>query len=66
MIFTEDLKNMIHLAEPDDITLVTNMMKKFNKQNKELRFGSFVFGPVVMRMFYYFNKPVEALEVFIF
>lgn len=49
MIFTEDLKNMAHLVEdsPDassDIELVERMMKKFNAQNKELRFGNFVFG----------------------
>lgn len=65
MIFTEDLKNMIHLAEDNnnDVPLIINMMKKFNLQNKELRFGSFIFGPVVMRMFHHLNKPNEALEV---
>lgn len=66
MIFTEDLKNMIHLAEntESDIQLVINMMKKFNTQNKEMRFGNFVFGPVVMRMFYTLNEPDKALECF--
>lgn len=45
MIFTEDLKNMAHLVQsPEDIDLVERMMKKFNSQNKELRFGNFVFG----------------------
>lgn len=45
MIFTEDLKNMAHLVQSDDdIVLVESMMKKFNSQNKELRFGNFVFG----------------------
>lgn len=45
MIFTEDLKNMIHLIEDsnDDVELVVKMMKKFNSQNKELRFGIFFF-----------------------
>ncbi|CAG2056499.1 unnamed protein product [Timema podura] len=37
---------------------------RFNQQNKDLRFGNFVFGPVVMRMFYYMNTPEAALEVF--
>lgn len=47
MIFTEDLKNMTHLIEtPEDIELVEKMMKKFNSQNKELRFGNFVFGKI--------------------
>ena len=36
---------------------------RFNQQNKEVRFGSFVFGPVVMRMYYFLNKPDEALQV---
>jgi hypothetical protein len=36
---------------------------RFNQQNKEVRFGSYVFGPVVMRMYYFLNKPDEALEV---
>lgn len=35
-------------------------------QNKELRFGSFIFGPVVMRMFYVANLPKEALMVKMF
>lgn len=45
MIFTEDLKNMVHLVQnEEDLNLVEVMMKKFNAQNKELRFGNFVFG----------------------
>ncbi|KAL1129869.1 hypothetical protein AAG570_012813 [Ranatra chinensis] len=64
MIFTEDLKHIVHLAELDDLDLVQAMMVKFSQQNKELRFGSFVFGPVVMRMYHYLNKPIEALAAF--
>ncbi|XP_022184738.2 pentatricopeptide repeat-containing protein 2, mitochondrial [Nilaparvata lugens] len=66
MVFTEDLKNMIFLAENDDfdIELVEKMTLKFNNQNKELRFGTFVFGPVVMRMYHSLNRPFEALKVF--
>lgn len=65
MIFTEDLKNMVHLTEDDnDIELVIKMMKRFNNQNKELRFGNFIFGTVVMRMFHNLNKPDEALQCF--
>lgn len=66
MIFTEDLKHMIHLTgeNNEDLNLVKQMMIKFNQQNKDLRFGRFVFGPVVMRMYYVLNKPLEALEVF--
>ncbi|KAK4885564.1 hypothetical protein RN001_001835 [Aquatica leii] len=65
MVFTEDLKNMVHLVDSDDdITLVIKMMKKFNQQNKQLRFGNYVFGPVIMRMFYTLNKHEEAYQCF--
>lgn len=66
MIFTEDLKNMIHLVNktPEDIDLVNKMLLKYNTQNKELRFGLFVFGPVVMRMFYHMNEVDAALQMF--
>lgn len=64
MVFSEDLKNMIHLAEKEDTPLVMKMLKKFAKQNKELRFGTYVFGPVVMRMFHYIGDEQAALECF--
>ncbi|KAM3963187.1 pentatricopeptide repeat-containing protein 2, mitochondrial [Aphomia sociella] len=64
MIFTEDLKNMVHMAEPTDIELIVNMVKKFNSQTTEFRFGSFIFGPVVMRMFHFLDAPNEALKCF--
>ncbi|KAF5307140.1 hypothetical protein FQR65_LT00656 [Abscondita terminalis] len=65
MVFTEDLKNMVHLADSDeDVNLVIKMMIKFNKQNKQLRFGNYVFGPVIMRMFYALNKHEEAYQCF--
>ncbi|XP_047485809.1 pentatricopeptide repeat-containing protein 2, mitochondrial-like [Penaeus chinensis] len=63
-IFTEDLKNAAHLAEAntDDIELVLDMAKKFNKQNSGLRFGTFVFGPVVMRMLHHLDCPDVAIQ----
>lgn len=64
MVFSEDLKNIIHLAEKEDIPLVCKMLRKFAKQNSELRFGSYVFGTVLMRMFYYLGDVETALEVF--
>lgn len=65
MIFTEDLKNMIHISETDkDIELVVKMMKRYNSQNKSLRFGNYIFGPVVMRMLYIHNKADLALQCF--
>ncbi|KMQ97547.1 pentatricopeptide repeat-containing protein 2 [Lasius niger] len=66
MIFTEDLKSMLHLAQkkPEDIELLVRMIAKFNSQNKELRFGTFIFGPVVMRTFYYLDEPDLAFTAF--
>ncbi|XP_066582450.1 pentatricopeptide repeat-containing protein 2, mitochondrial-like [Prorops nasuta] len=66
MIFTEDLKAMLHLAkkDPQDLDLVYNMLKKFNSQNRELRFGTFVFGPVAMRTFYHLDEPDYALKAY--
>ncbi|XP_021943811.1 pentatricopeptide repeat-containing protein 2, mitochondrial [Folsomia candida] len=66
MIFTEDLKNMVHMIEdnPEDMALVLQMMKRFNQQNRHLRFGNFVFGPVVMRMYHFLNQPTQALQAF--
>ncbi|XP_042210037.1 pentatricopeptide repeat-containing protein 2, mitochondrial-like isoform X2 [Homarus americanus] len=64
MIFTEDLKNVVHLAEAkdEDLSLVMEMTKKFNQQHQGLRFGAFVFGPVVMRMYHHLNQPDAALQ----
>ncbi|KAK7791978.1 hypothetical protein R5R35_010148 [Gryllus longicercus] len=66
MIFTEDLKNMLHLVDskPEDLDLILKMMQKFNQQNKNLRFGNFVFGPVVMRMYHHLNQPEAAFNAF--
>lgn len=66
MIFTEDLKNMIHIVEkkPADLELAVKMIAKFNTQNKEVRFGNFIFGPVVMRMFHHLKEEELALQCF--
>lgn len=66
MVFTEDLKSMLHLAQkkPEDIELLVKMLTKFNAQAKEMRFGTFIFGPVVMRTFYYLDEPDLAYTAF--
>ncbi|CAG0883083.1 unnamed protein product [Cyprideis torosa] len=64
MVFTEDLKHMIYLAETaEDADVVCEMVRLFYKQNQSLRFGGFVFGPVVMRMFYGLEMPQKAYEL---
>ncbi|XP_055624286.1 pentatricopeptide repeat-containing protein 2, mitochondrial-like [Toxorhynchites rutilus septentrionalis] len=66
MIFTEDLKNIIHLVEDtaEDKKLLLDMIDKYNSQAQELRFGNYVFGPVVMRALYYLKDPTLALKLF--
>ena len=36
---------------------------RFNKQHQGLRFGMYIFGPVVMRTYHALKQPQEALEV---
>lgn len=64
LIFTEDLKNFTHIASPTDIPLLISMIKKFCMQSKEVRFGNFVFGPVVMRLFHHLKDEDNALKLF--
>ncbi|XP_057320441.1 pentatricopeptide repeat-containing protein 2, mitochondrial-like [Microplitis mediator] len=66
MIFTEDLKAVLHLTEkkPEDIELLVKMLEKYNCQNAEMRFGTFKFGPIVMRALHYMNEPDIALDLF--
>lgn len=65
MIFTEDLKSTLHLVEKDDIQLLISMLEKYNSQNSQVRFGTFKFGPVVMRTLYYLNEPDVAFDLFL-
>lgn len=66
LIFTEDLKAMLHIVEnnENDINLLVKMLTKYNAQNNELRFGNYVFGPIVMRAFYFLDVPDVALQMF--
>lgn len=66
VIFTEDLKAMLHLTQKTetDMALINKMIEKYHASNKDFKFGSYIFGPVVMRMYYYLNEPVNALNAF--
>ncbi|XP_050592638.1 pentatricopeptide repeat-containing protein 2, mitochondrial-like [Bombus affinis] len=66
VIYTEDLKAMIHLAQPNenDMQLLNVMLEKYVQNQEEKKFGKYIFGPVVMRMYYYLNQPEYALGVF--
>lgn len=35
---------------------------RYSSQNTEMRFGSFVFGPVILRLLHHFNQPDLAIE----
>lgn len=64
MVFTEDLKRVAGLSETDeDIELCIRMVRKFHAQNHELRFGTFTFGPVIMRLLYILDKPDVVIQV---
>ncbi|XP_043515265.1 pentatricopeptide repeat-containing protein 2, mitochondrial-like [Frieseomelitta varia] len=66
IIYTEDLKAMIHLAqaEGNDMQLVESMLEKYIHNVEEKKYGRYVFGPIIMRMFYYLNQPQYALNAF--
>ncbi|XP_033187120.1 pentatricopeptide repeat-containing protein 2, mitochondrial [Bombus vancouverensis nearcticus] len=66
VVYTEDLKAMIHLAQANesDMQLLNNMLEKYIQKQEEKKFGKYVFGPVVMRMYYHLNQPEYALEAF--
>ncbi|CAL7934880.1 unnamed protein product [Xylocopa violacea] len=66
IVYTEDLKAMLHLAQQtdDDMEIINNMLIKYVQSKEERRFGSYAFSPVVMRMYYYLNQPQMALAMF--
>ncbi|XP_071870110.1 pentatricopeptide repeat-containing protein 2, mitochondrial [Bombus fervidus] len=66
VIYTEDLKAMIHLAQAseNDMQLLNDMLIKYIQNQEDKKYGKYVFGPVVMRMYYHLNQPQYALEAF--
>lgn len=64
LVFTEDLKNMLHIAGKEDVELLMQMIERFCSQSKEVRFGNFIFGPVTLRFFHHFKDPDSALALF--
>lgn len=66
VIYTEDLKAMIHLAQANenDMQLLNVMLEKYIQNQEEKKFGKYIFGPVVMRMYYHLNQPEYALGAF--
>ncbi|XP_076752170.1 pentatricopeptide repeat-containing protein 2, mitochondrial [Xylocopa sonorina] len=66
VVYTEDLKAMLHLAREsdDDMELLNNMLTKYVQTEHERKFSAYAFSPVVMRLYYYLNKPEQALAMF--
>lgn len=66
IVYTEDLKVMLHLAHEneDDMQLLNTMLEKYVAKKDHRKFGTYAFGPIVMRMYYYLNQPHLALQTF--
>ncbi|XP_018008211.1 pentatricopeptide repeat-containing protein 2, mitochondrial, partial [Hyalella azteca] len=64
LVFKQDLEKAIYVCQDkeEDIQLVQHLACKYAKQNAKLRFGSFTFGAVLMRMCYVLNKPDVAMQ----
>lgn len=52
---------MLHISNENDVELLTQMIGKFCNQNKDVRFGNYVFGPPIMRLFYHLKVTVKTL-----
>ncbi|CAG2170684.1 unnamed protein product [Oppiella nova] len=66
MIFTEDLKNIVFLTQNSEkeLDLLGGAIKKFHNQNQSLQFGTFVFGPIVLRLLHHLSEWQLALKLF--
>ncbi|XP_037083378.1 pentatricopeptide repeat-containing protein 2, mitochondrial-like isoform X2 [Pollicipes pollicipes] len=66
MAFSEELRQLVHVAEAEeqDQVLLTRMITRLHSQASSVRFGSFVFGPVVMRMYWHHQLADQALQAF--
>lgn len=71
-ILIDNLKRYVHLFDdsPDDIRLLLRALRLFHTQRSQNQQKTdisvkkdYVFGPVVMRAFSYFNQPTIALKV---
>lgn len=64
-VFTEDMKVLVYTAETElELDLLVRMIHRFSSQSKNLRFSSFTFGPLVMRLLHIQNKPELAFTLF--
>ncbi|KAI0990669.1 hypothetical protein GJ496_006443 [Pomphorhynchus laevis] len=62
-VFSEDLKNLLYIAESDEeITALVNGLKKYYKNGAG--YSNFHFGAPLMRSLTYYNKTDKAIEVF--
>ncbi|XP_068983692.1 pentatricopeptide repeat-containing protein 2, mitochondrial-like [Bombus flavifrons] len=66
VVYTEDLKAMVHLAQAteSDMQLLKSMLVNYIHNQEDKKFGKYIFGPVVMRLYYHLNQPHYALEAF--
>lgn len=66
LVTAGDLNQMLHVAtgEEQDQTLLQRMVTRYYGESSGLRFNKFVFGPVVMRMYWHLKLADKALEAF--
>lgn len=67
MIFTQDVKNMLHLVEnePRDIELLMKVLRKYTNQEPFLSTDNYLFGPVLMRLLHVYKLDDVALTVWL-
>ncbi|XP_043200268.1 pentatricopeptide repeat-containing protein 2, mitochondrial-like [Amphibalanus amphitrite] len=66
LVTAGDLNQMLHLAIADeqDQSLLQRMLTRYHSESSGLRFNKFVFGPVVMRMYWHLGLADRALQAF--
>lgn len=75
-VLISDLKKYLHLFDnvPQDIELLLKALRLFHTQRERKkhvqvdvsRRTDYIFGPIVMRAFSYFNQPTIAMKVQLF
>lgn len=65
MLFTQDIKNMLHLVEnkPHEIELLIKALRKYSNQEVVQFSDNYLFGPVLMRLLHFYKLDDVAMTV---
>lgn len=64
IIFTEDVKNVLYLANREDLPLLKPLLSKYVKQaESDESFSKYSFGPLIARLLYVHHSVDLALEL---